>query len=131
MIAGKESAVGVFGPVFGTLAAVLAAICLVLAWKYLQAKETWVNNATVGLNQVILNIKRKFAAQRNLRDLTPEEIREFIEGDSSAASLAPDGMDRAMMLPYKVILPPDGIAVGKFPQTLGFVYISTKFSGFR
>ena len=57
---------------------------------------------------------RKFSAQKKLRVMTVDEIREFIEGDPSAASLAPNGMDRAMMLPYKAILPPDGITIGKF-----------------
>ena len=56
---------------------------------------------------------RNFCVQRKLRNLTEDEIREFMDGDFSAAPLAPNGIDRAMMLPYKAMLPPDGIAVGK------------------
>ena len=62
----------------------------------------------------------KFSVQKKLRDLTMDEIREFIEGDPSAASLAPNGMDRAMMLPYKAILPPDAVTIGKFPENAVF-----------
>ena len=56
---------------------------------------------------------KMFCVQRRLRDMTEDELREFMDGDPPAASLAPNGIDRAMMLPYKAILPPDGIAVGK------------------
>ena len=69
--------------------------------------------------------------QRKLRDMTGEEIREFMEGDSSAASLAPSGIDRAMMLPYKAILPPEDIKIGKFPECLGFVNQGCEFLDFR
>ena len=60
-----------------------------------------------------MGVTRKFSLQRKLRDLTEDEIREFMDGDSCAASLAPSEIDRAMMLPYKAILPPDGMAIGE------------------
>ena len=69
--------------------------------------------------------------REKITDLTEDEIREFMDGDSSAASMAPNGMDHAMMLPYKDILPPDGISIGELPDTLEFVDKGSQFFGFR
>lgn len=45
--------------------------------------------------------------------MTEQEIREFLDGDANSAEVAPAGVERAMLLPYTVILSPDSISVGK------------------
>ena len=50
--------------------------------------------------------------QRGQRKLTPEEIEEFICGDPAGVEVAPAGIDRAIRLPYKHILPPESVIIG-------------------
>ena len=47
------------------------------------------------------------------RDLTQGELNEFLRGDPAGASVAPDGVDRALLLPYTKTLSPEDIVMGK------------------
>ena len=40
------------------------------------------------------------------------EVEEFLRGDPAAASVAPDGLDRALMLPYTHVLSPEDVLMG-------------------
>ena len=52
--------------------------------------------------------------QNKLRDLSEQEVEEFLRGDPVGASSAPDGLDRAMMLPYSHVLSPNDIIIGAY-----------------
>ena len=53
-----------------------------------------------------------FQLQRE-RDLTQEELDAFIGGDPVGASVAPDGVDRALLLPYTKRILPEDIIIGE------------------
>ena len=54
-----------------------------------------------------------FLFQKILRNLTPEEIQEFLEGNELAAKKADYGADKAMLMPFRLILQPEDINIGK------------------
>ena len=41
------------------------------------------------------------------------ELDEFMLGDPAAALVAPDGVDRALRLPFTKVIPPEDIIIGK------------------
>ena len=53
-----------------------------------------------------------FGYYRKWRNLTIEEVEEFLRGDPTAAALAPDGLDRALKLPYTHVFSPEDIFMG-------------------
>ena len=52
-----------------------------------------------------------------LRNLTPEEIQEFLEGNENVAVELEAGMEQAMLLPFRMILAPDDVIVGEANRT--------------
>ena len=51
--------------------------------------------------------------QKRLRNLTPEEVEEFLREDSAGSKVAPDGGEKAMALPFSHILDPDTLIIGR------------------
>ena len=56
--------------------------------------------------------------QKVLRNLTPEEIKEFLEGNECVAVGLENGVEQAMLLPFRMILQPDDIIIGEANFTL-------------
>ena len=52
--------------------------------------------------------------QRKLRKLTEQEVAEFLQGDPAGAFAAPDGLERALRLPYRHVLAPSDIIRGEY-----------------
>ena len=51
--------------------------------------------------------------QKRLRNLTPEEVDEFLRGNPPASDVAPDGGEKALALPFTHTLAPDSLIVGR------------------
>ena len=47
------------------------------------------------------------------RELTQEELDEFLGINPAGVALAPDGVERALLLPYTKILSAEDIVIGK------------------
>ena len=58
--------------------------------------------------------------------MTPEEIREFHEGNVTLVEMAPAGVERAMCLPYELTIDPGSISVGKSNLSLQFLVLNSK-----
>ena len=50
--------------------------------------------------------------QKMRSNLSPEEIKEFLEGNEGAAKKLDVGAEQAMLLPFKLRLEPDDIVLG-------------------
>ena len=44
--------------------------------------------------------------------MTLEEVEEFLRGDPSGVEISAAGIERAIRLPYKQMIPPEGIIIG-------------------
>ena len=104
--------------VAGVLGLFLVIVIILGTLKYRQTKVQFfykirdVYRVAPGSHERFLLVHAPSQLQKE-RDLMQGELDEFMLGDPAAASVAPDGVDRALLLPFTKVIPPEDIIVGK------------------